>query len=309
MKDKLTSIYELKTQKCSFYISRYYCQNFNVFYMDLHKHSAFEIMYVAKGVCSVSYNLNGKSYSTALKQGEFIFIDCNIPHMLEVNKKSPCRILNLEIELIKSSKTIPSISQVFDTYPSFMQFLERKKPVIIFRDIYESDSLQEIMYNIHSYVENMPAYCVNTAENLLVNLEILKLLTLISHKHLTSPEHMVGLYYIKKAKEYIDKNFDYSIYINDIAAYVGISSAYLQRLFSKQLEMTIMDYIIQKRIHKSILLLKYTNSPIIDIAIDCGFNSRQHFTYTFKKQLNMSPNEFRKIKDTYQIPFTVTLEI
>ena len=167
---------------------------------------------------------------------------------------------------------------------------------------------QEIMHNIHMLAENESAYQKDSSDHLLLNLELLKLLTLISQQYMMAPDDMLGLHYIKKAKEYIDANFDHDIAIITIANHVGISSAYLQRLFSKQVGMTITDYIINKRIHKSTLLLRYTDAMIIDIAMDVGFNSRQHFTYTFKKLMNISPQQFRNKKDTYEIPFTANID-
>ncbi len=264
--------------------------------MDLHSHSAIEIMYVAKGTCKITYTLNHKSYDAHLKAGEFIFIDSHIPHMLGVSKASPCRILNLEIDLISQSKDSCGVTHLLNTSPDFIGFLKEKKPVIIIQDIAYKDSLQDIMFTIHAYVENAP-------NPLLLDLELLKLLTLLSLKHGHSSDHAIGLHYIKKAKEYIDKHFDSGIYIDDISHYVGISSAYLQRLFVNQLQIPITDYIIKKRIHKSILLLQHTNAPIVDIAIEAGFNSRQHFSYTFKKLMAISPHQFRKVKETYEIPF------
>lgn len=305
----LHSLYELLHKTCNFYIPRYYCQNFTMFYMDFHHHSAFEIMYVTKGICEVSYILNHKQYDTYLKQGEFIFIDCNISHMLKVNTPSHCRILNLEIELLESPTGTPGITQMLNTSNNFLKFLKQKESVIIFRDMYESDALQEIMHNIHMSAENKSAYTPGSSEHLLLNLELLKLLTLISQQYMMAPDHMIVLHYIKRAKEYIDEHFDQDLPIADISNYVGISNAYLQRLFSKQLGMTITDYIIKKRIHKSALLLRYSNAPVIDIAMDVGFNSRQHFTYTFKKLMKVSPQQFRSKQDTYEIPFTVNLDI
>ena len=308
MAKKLHSLYELLDKTCNFYISRYYCQNFTTFYMDLHEHTAFEIMYVTKGSCDISYIINNKQYYTYLKQGEFIFIDCNIPHMLKVNTSSNCRILNLEIDLLEGINNKPGITHILNTSSNFKSFLEQGESVIIFRDLHEGGVLQEIMHNIHMLAENESAYQKDSSDHLLLNLELLKLLTLISQQYMMAPDDMLGLHYIKKAKEYIDANFDHDIAIITIANHVGISSAYLQRLFSKQVGMTITDYIINKRIHKSTLLLRYTDAMIIDIAMDVGFNSRQHFTYTFKKLMNISPQQFRNKKDTYEIPFTANID-
>ena len=42
-------------------------------------------------------------------------------------------------------------------------------------------------------------------------------------------------------------------------------------------------------------LLNTTSLPIIDIAMETGFNNRQHFTRTFGKLYGMPPHEYRHV--------------
>lgn len=55
-----------------------------------------------------------------------------------------------------------------------------------------------------------------------------------------------------------------------------------------------MNYLINLRISKSISLLKNSDLPITNIALQTGFYSSQHFSTTFKKIVGYSPNIFRK---------------
>ncbi len=302
MNNKLTSLYDLAHKDCLFSVSAYYAQNFTFFEMAFHTHTSFEIMYVAKGICNIFYILKGQEYQTCLKPGEWIFIDSHTTHKLIVDPSAPCRMLNLEVELLETTASAASVTSILKTSSSILHFLEHKEPIIVCRDLSESDKIQEALHTIHLYAENKKDYHSSLlGDHLLVDLEILKLLTLIAHKYKTQNDNLIGLHYIKKAKSYIDEHFDNPLSIKEITAYVGISSSYLQRLFSKQLGMSIIDYIIKKRIDKAIMLLKHTNASIIDISIESGFNSRQHFTHTFKKAMEISPHAFRNMKDNYQI--------
>ncbi|MFK4997541.1 helix-turn-helix domain-containing protein [Bacillus sp. N9] len=54
------------------------------------------------------------------------------------------------------------------------------------------------------------------------------------------------------------------------------------------------QYLINYRINNAKKLLYNTKLTIKEIAFTCGFNSVSHFTTTFKKHVNVSPNKFRE---------------
>ena len=101
--------------------------------------------------------------------------------------------------------------------------------------------------------------------------------------------------YVKQAKQFIAENFDnpQGIKIADIAKHVHISPAYLQRMFKKEIGFTIVEYVNLIRIRKAKHLLRYTNIPIVDIAVSVGIESRQHLTNLFTQQEGISPSKYR----------------
>lgn len=299
----LHSLYELLNRECTFNIYNYYIQTFNAFDMNFHKHPSFEIMYIVKGACEISYKLGSKTLTTHLKQGYWIFIDANIPHSLTVLPNTPCKISNLEVSLLASDIPLSSTSIMLKKSPNFLRFLEAKQSVVLFDSVQENEQIYESLHNIHTYLSRSPLYTPLESETLLIELEINKLLLILAHHYSIQSNDSAHLYYIQKAMYYIDEYFDHEITITNLAKYVGISPAYLQRLFAKQFNTTIFDYVTHKRIDKAILLLKTSKLTILDIALECGFNSRQHFTHTFKKVKGLSPHQFRVLKNTYEIPF------
>ena len=52
------------------------------------------------------------------------------------------------------------------------------------------------------------------------------------------------------------------------------------------------QYVISKKIDRAIFLLKTTNMKIVDIALDCGFDSVSGFYDAFKRKTGTTPNEF-----------------
>jgi AraC-like DNA-binding protein len=65
------------------------------------------------------------------------------------------------------------------------------------------------------------------------------------------------------------------------------------RLFKSLMQQTVQQYIQQKRIEKAIKLLHYSYMEIGEIASECGYYDRHHFSKVFKKQTGLSPARYR----------------
>lgn len=102
-----------------------------------------------------------------------------------------------------------------------------------------------------------------------------------------------GIQYLASAREYIKQNFQESLTLEKIAVHVGISRSYLAQLFATHLNRSVIEYIQAIRCDHAAYLLSTTNLAIIDIALETGFNNRQHFTRTFSRVYGMSPHEYR----------------
>lgn len=98
---------------------------------------------------------------------------------------------------------------------------------------------------------------------------------------------------LKKAKAYINDNYNKDITIKKIAAYLYISDYYLCHLFKNNLNYTVNDYITRVRIEKAVELMNNREMNIKDIMYKVGFSSQSHFTKTFKKILGVTPGVYR----------------
>ncbi|MGR4072539.1 helix-turn-helix domain-containing protein [Streptococcus parasuis] len=71
--------------------------------------------------------------------------------------------------------------------------------------------------------------------------------------------------------------------------------ATLCKCFKERTGQTIFQYLNQYRIHKSIYLLEQTNKYMIEIALDCGYESDSYYIKQFRKQMNQTPKQYRKL--------------
>ncbi|MEG0359946.1 MAG: AraC family transcriptional regulator, partial [Anaerorhabdus sp.] len=95
-------------------------------------------------------------------------------------------------------------------------------------------------------------------------------------------------------KQYLDQHFSENINLDELAEMSYINKYYLVHTFKKYSGMTPINYLNYKRLKEACMLLKTTNHSIAQIANIIGMSSQSYFAQSFKKQFNMSPNEYRK---------------
>lgn len=99
---------------------------------------------------------------------------------------------------------------------------------------------------------------------------------------------------VDRAKEYIEERFqDSELNINTICNYLHISQAYFSYIFKKDTQTTFVSYLTQIRMTKAKELLRNTNMKTFVIAEKVGFSEPNYFSYCFKKNLGISPSEYR----------------
>lgn len=100
----------------------------------------------------------------------------------------------------------------------------------------------------------------------------------------------------KDILSYIHQHYQEKTTIADIAASVGVSAKECIRSFKNTFHQTPMDYLIHYRIEQAKRLLAETDEPVTNIAFMTGFHSSAYFGKIFKKNLNVTPKEFRQAR-------------
>lgn len=96
-------------------------------------------------------------------------------------------------------------------------------------------------------------------------------------------------------KEYVSKNYqNESLSVKDISEHVFLSSSYVCTIFKTETGKTLNQYLTEYRIEKAKKLLMDSRYKITDISSKVGYNDGNYFGKTFKKQVGLSPSEFRE---------------
>ena len=100
--------------------------------------------------------------------------------------------------------------------------------------------------------------------------------------------------HVYKMKEYITEHYKEPITMHDVASAAFLSPSYANYCFKHECGCSIFDSITQRRINEAKRLLSETNEPITTISELVGYIGKTNFYLTFKKNVGMSPAEYRK---------------
>jgi AraC-like DNA-binding protein len=99
---------------------------------------------------------------------------------------------------------------------------------------------------------------------------------------------------VNRAIGYIGNRLGEPIAIEDVAAAAGYSRFHFDRLFLAVVGDTASRYIRKRRLSEAARQLVTSNKRILDIALDCQFQSQEAFTRAFRRAFGISPGAYRK---------------
>lgn len=100
--------------------------------------------------------------------------------------------------------------------------------------------------------------------------------------------------YVKDIKNYIERNINKNITLEDAASYVSISPHYLSKIFKKETGVNFISYLTNRRIEIAKYMLEDENIPISNIAIELCYSKSNYFSKVFKKKVGLTPSEYRE---------------
>ncbi len=98
----------------------------------------------------------------------------------------------------------------------------------------------------------------------------------------------------EKIKVWIQANSNSPITTAEIANYFGYNTDYINRVFKKNFQKTIKQYIDEERMRYIKMLMINHNVPLKKIATRAGFSDYKYFLKFFKYHEGITPTEFYK---------------
>ncbi len=237
------------------------------YYISRNRFDSFLVMYITKGTCDIT--VEGKSFRA--KAGQFILLDCYIPHCYGSRETWETSWLHFDGVLAR---------EYFREITSHYGYvLNPDNPAALCRSI---ENIYQCFKNASPIIESVISNHITDILNGLL---------------IPAPEgrkSSASACLIADSVSYINEHFHEYISIEELAEKANLSLFHFTRIFSREIGITPHQYLISTRISAAKFLLKSSEASVKDIAFSTGFHSESSFCSTFKKWEHMTPSEYRK---------------
>ena len=231
---------------------------------DHHFHNSFELIYVMEGDLEVLVN----HAQIRLEKQEFLLIAPGMVHTIRKAENNKFFICIFTADYV-------------------MEFYRNDLKAAFYKFTVSSTLLAYLAENMIS--------CKNP--NPYVRKACLYALCACAGEALGNTEYEKGSEgFVVAVNQYIANHFTQNIRRQDIAAALNYEEHYFSSLFHKTFDISLKKYLNIYRFSMAQRLLRTTEQPIGQIALDCGFSSVRTFNDTFKELSGITPGEYRKQK-------------
>lgn len=235
-------------------------------------YDSFLLMYISSGQLTLEYDEKIKIVS----EGEFVILNCYEPHgyYSDIGWKSLwCH---------------------FDG-PTAMEYykiiIEKYGNIFRIANPYFIISKMQVIYNSCILGGNKQEPLFSKLLTDILTAIIISDNPITEHKNRADSSNMID-----ESVAYINKHFAENISVNELAERATLSQYYFIRLFKKQTGYTPHEYIVNLRLSAAKYLLCTSSASIKEICFSTGFSCESAFCNTFKKNVGISPAQYRQLQ-------------
>ncbi|MTI32312.1 AraC family transcriptional regulator [Xanthovirga aplysinae] len=259
------------------------------FYSPLHLHPEIQLSLILE---SEGTSFIGESIRP-FSEGDLLLIGPNLPHVFRNDKSYYQK---------GSEKRARAISIFFKQEafgPNFFSLPETQKIGTLLSASTRGIEIMGEARNKISYILNH----FRDYSNLDRFLQLIKILDIISHSsdlaYLSSYKHQEPLKDVDNQKieqifDFVTKNFDQEIRLEEVASLANMSITTFCRFFKQRTQKTFTLFLNEIRIGHACRLLKEEQYNISQICYECGFNNISNFNRKFKEITGHTPKQYRK---------------
>lgn len=250
-----------------------------------HEHPFYEIGWMING--TMAYRVDEKKIFNTLKNRQIIIIPSGIRHLRSSDDDSLPIIRTFEISISPTNKNGESfIIRLNKALESIGYCVKPSEAQLAYLDRIESHvsrpgrfSVQIIQFEIFSFLLELLQFVMEHAPDA----PNMSYSGHYSHGDIAN--------YIKmRIEDLINRPCETAL----LEEYFGLSARQLNRIFVKEMGISIGKYAVTRRIFHAERLLSNPSNSISDVANALGFNNISYFYSFFKKHKKMTPGEFKK---------------
>ena len=255
-------------------------------HVPLHWHSELELIVIKKGRGIVSADLEKRAVSS----GDIVLIRPGQLHSIEQEQNHNMKYENIIFKpelLISGSADLCAIRYI-------LPFMEGAIP----SETYLTPALSYYK-EISECIRQIDLLCSAQPEGyqLAVKSFLFRFFYLLisnsRKKETASASQTKSLEKMKSILKYVEEHYAEHITIDDMASLTYYSKSHFMKFFKQNMGSGFIEYLNDYRLTMSERLLKSSDSSVLEIAQQCGFDNLSYFNRIFKRKYGLSPGKWR----------------
>ncbi|HET8840756.1 MAG TPA: AraC family transcriptional regulator [Ktedonobacteraceae bacterium] len=210
------------------------------------------------------------------------------PYALRWKSQSPGPLTTLHLHL-NNDLFVRTVRQVVDRDPARVLLQERSG--------FQDPLLAQVALSLQQELQHPASnaigrlYAETSAQMLIAHLLRRYTTTAVS---IPEPGRRLSSQQMQRLTDFILAHLHQNLSLEMLAQQVGFSPYHFARLFRHTTGESPHQFVLRQRLEAARRLLKETNLPLAQIALETGFPHQSHFTQAFKRYLGTTPFLYRQ---------------
>lgn len=253
---------------------------------EIHYHSEIQLTLVAEG----SGRMQVGDILVPLQPGTLLLIGDNLPHAMLPQPRGVTQDVLQVLHLYLRKDWLGKLLDKLPELAALRLLLRESRRGILFPHAFG----QQLYKRINTLRQSAGLERLSLLFELLHRLVSCPERSLLANTALTIPEIEPNPRRMQRILDYIAKNFDQPISLEEMASYVHLSKYAFCRYFKQLTNKSFVAYLNEFRTGRACRLLAREQYSVSQIGYLVGFNNLSNFNRQFKKFMNCTPSAYRK---------------
>ncbi|WP_270739507.1 helix-turn-helix domain-containing protein [Massilioclostridium coli] len=257
-----------------------------------HNHDYYEMVYVYRGGCVNTF----RDHEVILSQGDILLLNPNVLHCLHTLHEQDC-VFNIMLSrslFEESMLLLLSDNKLFSNFiVSYMYQINTSQEFLYFpaqQDGQVDDIVTNLIYEVR---ERSSSGNGNVIQYLLAVLFTL-LARIHAEENNINAETQPKIASLLDIISYINQNSN-TVNLSVLEERFSYSSGYISRMIKQHCGQSFTQLVQNAKLQHAREILKTTDTSIVEVAEESGFQDSQYFSKLFKEKFGLTPRQYRKM--------------